>query len=131
MLLNVVDHLASTWMNNPETNARSGKSMSLQQLLECRFDHGTSHDLPPIFSPGIMRLSPVFVRPTCLSPQRGWGCGARGRRLRPLAPLHFCRSPKPALRTPLGYGTASCCADALRCSPVSTVRSSPSHRPDR
>ena len=24
-------------------------------------------DLPPIFSPGIMRLSPVFVRPTCLS----------------------------------------------------------------
>jgi len=45
MLLNVVDHLASTWMNNPETNARSGKSMSLQQLLECRFDHGTSQVL--------------------------------------------------------------------------------------
>ncbi len=26
-----------------------------------------SSDLPPIFSPRIMRLSPVFVRPTCLS----------------------------------------------------------------
>jgi len=24
-------------------------------------------DLPPIFSPGIMRLSPVSVRPACLS----------------------------------------------------------------
>jgi hypothetical protein len=45
MLLNIVDHLASTWMNNPEANARSGKSMSLQQLLECRFYHGTSQVL--------------------------------------------------------------------------------------
>jgi hypothetical protein len=45
MLLNVVDHLASTRMNNPETNVRSRKSMSLQQLLECRLDHGASEVL--------------------------------------------------------------------------------------
>jgi hypothetical protein len=37
----------------------------------------TDLDLPPIFRPRIMRLSPVVVRPTRLSPQRGWGCGAR------------------------------------------------------
>jgi hypothetical protein len=31
------------------------------------FVGGIAADLPPIFSPGIMRLSPVMVRPTCLS----------------------------------------------------------------
>src|SRR5215470_8314764 len=45
MLLNVVDHFAPTWMSNPKTNARSRKSVSLQQLLECRFDHGASQVL--------------------------------------------------------------------------------------
>src|SRR5712691_961496 len=45
MLLNVVDHLASTGMNNPKANTRPGKPMSLQQLLECCFDHRTSQVL--------------------------------------------------------------------------------------
>src|SRR5947209_20215735 len=45
MLLSVVDHLASTRMNDPEANVRFGKSMSLQQLLQCGFDHGTSQVL--------------------------------------------------------------------------------------
>src|SRR3989442_802531 len=93
---------------------------------------GTSCDLPPVFSPGIMRLSPDFVRPTCLSPQRGWGCGARGRPLRPLGPHHFCRSSLlTERRTPLVYDTASYCAVAFRCSPASSVRFSPARRPDR
>jgi len=30
---------------NADANARCGKSMSLQQLLECGFDHGTSQVL--------------------------------------------------------------------------------------
>jgi hypothetical protein len=42
MFLNVVDHLASTGMNNPRANTRPGKSMPLQQLLERCFDHWTS-----------------------------------------------------------------------------------------
>jgi len=45
VLLNVVNYFASAGMNNPEANVRSGKPMSLQQLPECRFDHGTGEML--------------------------------------------------------------------------------------
>src|ERR1700730_4023838 len=45
MLLNIVDHLASTRMNNPETNPRPGQAMPLQQLLQCGFDHWPSQVL--------------------------------------------------------------------------------------
>jgi hypothetical protein len=38
-------------------------------VLLQQIGHGDAHavDLPPIFSPGIMRLSPIFVRPTGLA----------------------------------------------------------------
>jgi hypothetical protein len=49
-----------------------------------------------------------------------WG---KGRRLRPLAPLHVCRSAQPALRTSLGTVLQAAGADAFRCSPASTARS--------
>ena len=66
-----------------------------------RFENSnvTRHDLPPIFSPGIMRLSPVLGSPTLHLQSHS---DHRKKRLRPAEPCERSRTkPRSSAQTPL------------------------------
>ena len=78
--------------------SETGKEATIGILNEGEF-FGEACDLPPIFSPGIMRLSPVLGSPTLHLQSHSH---QRKKRLRPAEPCERSRTePRSSAQTPL------------------------------